>query len=421
VLALAELGAWPAAARAQNVTAPEGRVVREIRVGPVRRPETGDLVRRHLSTRVGERFEAGRLIEDRRRLDALRLFSAIDIQPLADGDGVLVDVRVSETLKLLPLVAFSVTDENGVSAGPGFKGINLFGRGVLSSGTVKFGGATSLSLSLDRPTITPGAWMFLAQVDHQSRRNELFAFDETSTNVFGKAGWNKSSRVQLGGRIDLSWVDTNGSDIALSPDGTDRLPSVGAFVAYNSQDSMTNPTDGWFAQADLQRQFGDASTWILTLDGRRFQPIGRRSTLSIAAFSTWQSGEVGVGVPEYYQFGLGGENSVRGWSLGSRTGKNQAIGTLEYQYAIVPVRPFTVFGVNLYGGLQLAAFSDVGVAWTDHFAPSDAIDGYGIGVRVLFPFIDVMRFDLAFGEPGRGTVFAVGVSLKADSQKDRVR
>jgi hypothetical protein len=112
---------------------------------------------------------------------------------------------------------------------------------------------------------------------------------------------------------------------------------------------------------------------------------------------------------------------MRGWSLGSRTGKNQAIGTLEYLYAIVPVRPFTVFGMNPYGGLQLGAFSDVGVAWTNHFAASEGIDGYGIGLRVLFPFVDVMRLDVAFGEPGRGAVFAVGVSLKADKQRDRVR
>ena len=225
----------------------------------------------------------------------------------------------------------------------------------------------------------------------------------------------------MGGRVDLSWMNTGSSDIALSADGKDRLPSVGSFLVYNSLNSMTNPTDGWFGQVDIQRQFGDANTWILTLDGRRMQPLAARSTLSIVAFSTLQSGEVGRDVPEYNQFGIGGENSVRGWSLGSRTGKNQAIGTLEYLYAVVPVRPFTVFGMNLYGGIQLAAFGDVGTAWTDHFSASEAIDGYGVGLRVLFPFIDVIRLDLAFGEPHQGVVFAFGVSLKADKQRDRVR
>ena len=110
VIAFVELAAWTAGARAQDVTTLEGRVVREIRVGPVRRPDTADMVRGHLATRVGETFAAARLIDDRRRLDALRLFSAIDLQPIADGDGVVLDVRVKETLALLPFLAFTVTD-----------------------------------------------------------------------------------------------------------------------------------------------------------------------------------------------------------------------------------------------------------------------------------------------------------------------
>jgi outer membrane protein assembly factor BamA len=420
--AVLAVGGWMDAAVAQGVPdALEGRVVREIRVGPVHRPQTADLVRRHLATQAGAPFRRALLVEDRRRLDALRLFSSIDIQAAAEKDEVVVDVRVSETLKLLPFVALSVTDENGASLGPGFKGINLFGGGVLSSGTVKFGGATTGSFGIERPTITPRAWALSALADYQSRRNEIFGFDEKSATISASAGWNHTSRLQMGGRIDLFWMNTGSPELSLSGDGKDRLPAVGGFLVYNSLNSATNPTAGWFGQVDLQRQFGDASTWILTLDGRRMQPLTARSTLSMVAFSTLQTGKVGSGVPEYNQFGLGGENSVRGWSLGSRIGRNQAIGTVEYLYALVPVRPFAVFGMNLYGGLQLAAFGDVGAAWTDRFSRSEAIDGYGIGLRVLFPFVDVIRLDLAFGEPGQGAAFALGVTLKADKQRDRVR
>lgn len=189
LVALAWLTAWAGPASAQDTASNlEGRVVREIRVGPVRRPDTADSVRGHLSTRVGEPLAAARLVADRRQLDALRLFSAIDIQPIPDGDGVIVDVRVTETLKLLPFVAISVTDENGASAGPGFKSINLFGHGWLSSGTVKFGGASTGSVSFERPSVTPHTWAFVAQADYQSRRNEIFGFDEKSTNVLLSAG-----------------------------------------------------------------------------------------------------------------------------------------------------------------------------------------------------------------------------------------
>ena len=157
------------------------------------------------------------------------------------------------------------------------------------------------------------------------------------------------------------------------------------------------------------------------LDARRYQPLSAKSTLSIVGFGSFQSGVIGRDLPEYEEFGVGGANSVRGWSLGSRLGKHQAIGTIEYLYTLVPVRPFTVFGLNLYGGIQAAAFSDVGLAWNDHPSASNAIDGYGVGLRLLFPFIDVMRLDLAWGEPGGGSRLLLAIKLKADKQRDRVR
>jgi outer membrane protein assembly factor BamA len=399
----------------------DGRLIREIHVAPLLRPGTADIVRRHLASREGEPFHPARVQEDHRRLDALRLFSSIVIEPVAAGDEVILLVDVRETLRLLPFIALSVTDENGASAGPGFKGINVFGRGTLSSGTMKFGGATTVGARVERPTVTPGLWAVDTQIYYRSRRNELFNFDETATTIAGKAGWNWTSRVQVGGRGEFVWFDTGGSDAALSPSGTDHLPAAGGYLTYNSLDSMSNPRNGWLGAVDVGRQFGDASSWTVIVDGRRYQPLAERSTLAVVAFGSFQSGEVGVGLPEYQQFGVGGANSVRGWALGSRVGKHQAIGTVEYLYSVIPVRSFTVFGLNLYGGIQAAAFSDVGMAWNERFSASNAIDGYGIGLRLLFPFVDVVRMDLAWGEPNRGTRLSVGITLKADKQRERVR
>ncbi len=399
----------------------EGKVVREIRINPGLRPSTPDIVRRHLASRQGVPFHQATLAEDRRRLDALRLFSAVEIKPVAAGDEVVLEVDVKETLRLLPLIALSVTDENGVSAGPAFKGINLFGRGTLSSGTAQFGGTTTVSARLERPTVTPGMWALDARAVYRSRRNELFDFDETSTTIEASGGWNWTSRMQVGGRAEFVWFDTGSAEIALSPSGTDHLPAVGLFLTYNSLDPLSNPRVGWFGSVDIARQFGDAQSWTFTVDGRRVQPLSARSTLSLVAFAESQSGVVGRDLPEYYQFGIGGTNSVRGWALGSRIGKNQAIATVEYLYSIVPIRTFTLFGQNLYGGIQAAGFSDVGLAWTDRFSASDAIDGYGVGLRLLVPFVDVVRLDLSFGEPGGGARFGVGIKLKADKQRDRVR
>ena len=102
-----------------------------------------------------------------------------------------------------------------------------------------------------------------------------------------------------------------------------------SLATYNSLDSLSNPRVGWFGSVDIGRQFGDADSWSLTIDGRRYQPLTARTTVSLVAFAAFQSGVVGRDLPQYMEFGIGGGNSVRGWELGSRVGKNQAIGTVE--------------------------------------------------------------------------------------------
>jgi len=65
----------------------------------------------------------------------------------------------------------------------------------------------------------------------------------------------------------------------------------------------------------------------------------------------------------------------------------------------------------------------VGLAWTDHhdFSAGAAIDGYGVGLRCLVPFVDLVRLDLGWGEPGHGARAYFGISLKATRQRQRVR
>ena len=85
------------------------------------------------------------------------------------------------------------------------------------------------------------------------------------------------------------------------------------------------------------------------------------------------------------------------------------------------VAPFSIFGLNAYGGLQLVAFADTGLAWNHRADRQSAITGYGAGLRVLVPFVDLVRIDVAWGEPGEGAAVYFGISLKAARQRQRVR
>lgn len=76
-----------------------------------------------------------------------------------------------------------------------------------------------------------------------------------------------------------------------------------------------------------------------------------------------------------------------------------------------------------YVGLQLAAFAAFGQAWTsaEDFGLDGFIDGYGVGLRVLIPFVDAVCLDVAWGQPGEGLTFHFGIYPKAVMQRQRVR
>jgi outer membrane protein assembly factor BamA len=139
--------------------------------------------------------------------------------------------------------------------------------------------------------------------------------------------------------------------------------------------------------------------------------------------TTLNTGQVGEEIPIYRDFHLGGSNTIRGWSLDSIRGKNQFINTLEYRYNLLEQRAFSIKGFNVHLGIGLAAFTDFGIAWdrSEQFAGESFIDGYGFGLRFLVPFVDVIRFDFAWGEPGEGLRRHFGVPWKAVKQRQRIR
>ena len=244
----AACGSLPHAALAQSGDPMDGRVVREIRVSGLRNVPA-DVVQRHLATRAGEPFRRATLTLDKRRLDELRLFTSVIVEPRLENDAVILEVAVTETLRLLPVVILRVTDENGVSAGPGLRGINLLGRGTQVGVSVRFGGETGVAATVDATTITPGTWAQHLGFSYTDRQNTLYDFDERATSADARFARNWNHGLRAGAGAELLVIDTGTSGAALSPDGTDVIPTLGAFVTVDTLDSSTNPRRGWWGEA----------------------------------------------------------------------------------------------------------------------------------------------------------------------------
>ncbi len=412
--------AHPLAGGAQ--TGPDGKTITEIQIESVS-PRTAAKITRELASKVGEAYLPETAAKDYERLDRLGMFSAIELRPVVTGDSVVLHVDVAETLQYLPLVSLAVSDEDGISLGPGLKSVDFLGTGTFLSAAGRFGGSTQVEV-IAEDRWRAGDPFYQLQFFYRDRNNELDAFDERSLELDLRVGGYLSETATFGGTAGVLSVRSETPSATLSTGERDTVWSLGGFVGQDSIDSRSNPHRGWLNELALAGYAGSgARFWRVTADVRRFQPLAGRHTLVLSSLTTLQTGRTGLDLPIYRDFHIGGANTVRGWDLDAASGKNEHLSTAEYRYTLLEPRDFTVFGASFYAGIQLAAFTDVGIAWNDadELSTSRLVDGYGVGLRFLLPFVDIVRLDFAFGQPDKDIQRHVGVLEKAAMQRRRVR
>jgi outer membrane protein insertion porin family len=388
------------------------------------------VILREIRTLPGEPLDLSVLDRDVRRLENLGIFAHIDVNPTEYESGVGIEFDLVEMPWILPYVAFRYNEENGWSVGPAASSVNLLGRDIYLSGRLLFGGVTVFEADLRWPWITGNHVSFDLRAAHLVRDQVLLEFEETSNEVSPWVGTFLGDSGRLRGTFTWFQMQSNQPGRTLSADNTDDLFRLGGSIGLDTRDSWRNPHSGWWHEFQILKTGGwlggEGDFWTFDLDLQRFQPLTRAQTLEVGWLTTYQSGTVGVDVPQYLQYFMGGANTVRGYAfeeLGRELyGKNQMIVTLEYQYLILPIRAIPVWKWAFAAGCELAAFTDSGIAWSEKtdFNWGRVKTGFGLGLRLLIPGTDVVRVDVAVGEDG-GVHFHFGVWSKLIAQRLRIR
>jgi outer membrane protein insertion porin family len=337
-----------------------------------------------------------------------------------------LELECEEEYPRIIFPAISSTDENGLSFGAGFRTINLRGLGVTAGANARFGGQTSVGADIQAPWVgglgnhfglrVAGGWV--------KRRNEVEDFNETSFAIAVQPSTWIGDSGRLGARFTFESLKSDDPEKTLSPDGRDSLPSVAAYVGYDTRDVLSDPTKGWHNELEVSKTFGDADYWTFTIDLRRYQPVKERHTIFTSSLTSLLTGQFGVEIPSYQVFTFGGVNSIRGWEFNQRRGKNQFLNTVEYRYDWVPMRVLDLFGgIRFRAGVEIIGFGDFGVLWDEgnQFALNNFIGGYGVGLRMLMSGVGAIRLDFGWGQSGAKVVVGFGVFEKADMQRRRVR
>jgi outer membrane protein assembly factor BamA len=412
-------------AQADPVSPLEGLVIDEIRLIGVEYTREF-IVTRELTSRVGEPYSTTKARQDVEHLDRLGIFSQVDVHAVEESGRTVLEVDVVEATPILPIPAVRLTDQDGLQAGGGVRAINAFHRAISASAIAIFGGATNIEVTGKNPWITGNRIGLEFSVVYRDRFDPIFDFGEKSFELYANASTYLGEHSRANVRAAFTSLESDSSGITLDPDNTDAIMMVGASVEYDTRDSWSHPHAGWWNEVALIRSgavAGDADFWRLILDVRRYVPIRRHGSLVITSLWTLTSGTVGQDVAVWQQWGFGGTNSVRGWPVASRTGKNQNINTAELRWNIREPKAVKVLGLRGGLGFQVALFADLGQLWnrSDEFTLDNFIGGYGAGFRLLVTGMGIVRFDVAFGEPGASLRFHVGGGEKAVKQRYRVR
>jgi outer membrane protein insertion porin family len=394
------------------------------------------VIRREINTQVGDTLSLDRVKRDVERLKNLGIFADVNVLPTEYSNGVGLEYAVHEMPWIVPYVAFRYTEENGWSVGPAASSVNLFGRDILLSGRVMFGGQNTFELMFEWPWITGNHIGLELRASRLSRTQVILDFQEDSYELSPWVGawWGKHGRIA--GSVGWFQMNSDSTGRTLDADNQDNFLRIGGRLGWDDRDSWRNPHRGWWHELQLMkaggRLPGEGDFWALDIDLQRYQPITPRQTLVLGWLTTFQSGQVNVDLPSYLQYFMGGANSIRGYEfdeLGRELfGKNQMIVTVEYQYLVTDLRPIPIWKWAFAAGLEVAVFSDIGIAWdtdpslevNDNFSWDRFKTGVGVGMRLLVPSVDVVRLDMAVGEDGK-FIFHFAVWPKLFAQRLRVR
>ena len=422
-LGVAAQDASPTSAAATHpapTMAADGLAIKEIRVLGLK---WGDekLVLRELKSRVGEAYSTARVEEDVRRLDRTDLFSQVEIRPVVEEGEVVLEIEVEETHPwvIFPIIAFS--DENDPSYGAGARTMDAFGTGFQAGLGARFGGQDRVSVYARNPFITGNHLGVGVAFSWGKRFNALNEFNEETLTGALKVSSHVGDHGRVAGRFTLETLESDEPGRTLDPSNKDVLPTVAASIGFDDRDVYTNTHRGWWNELEIAWTGGDADYWTFTFDVRRYQPIAERQILFVSSLMSLRTGEVGVDIPVYHDFRFGGRNSIRGWEINQRRGKNQFINSIEYRYAAIPLSAVKILGWRLRTGLELAAFTDFGSLWDESSDFDRFIGGGGVGARVLLPGVGRLRLDVAWGQSDAGVQFAVDFGEKTVKQRLRVR
>ncbi len=377
------------------------------------------VVRRELRIAVGDVVKWSRVEADRLRLLDLGLFAEVRTELRRDRElnRPVLTFEIAERPSWVFLPRVDYDPEDGFTYGLYYSERNFRGRRERISVSGRLGGRTGAGVSYGVPWIAgrrigAGIGLFVSERDKKTERvresrsgvslslSKSFGY-ERSTAIYGGVEEAKTDPLDPNEknpppreREDHRWTG-----VGFSHD--DRDYRVRALRGRHLGLSVTQHGGPLGGDSDMVR-YGINYLQVVGTGGGTALTLGTRALLSDGP------------VPTYLRQNLGGINTLRGYDQGEFGGESRWIAWVEERIPLLRKRTTRIWGKTLDFAVDFTVFGDMGSIWEGN----ELLEGHaksrwggGGGLRLIMPWVDVFRIEVATNGENVIAYAASGVRL----------
>ena len=361
---------------------------------------------REIHHQLNEPVDTVQILNDKNRIDNLGIFSEVNSEliPLEDGTLILKYI-VKESIQKTPPTAFPTYNESkGWSLNALWVFNNFRGQNQLLALSGSVGGEDTYGISFKDPWILDDHISFSVNIMSNLYKNRFLNSDiELKSMKIGVGKW-------FGDKIKTEISLASEAKNFKLEQGIARYKYIYTYsnIRYDTRDIFWNPGRGLLISSSFEYLRGYDSKIFNTLIWNEslsfYKRLDKIQKNAVIALNVVIKKKVGY-KDKLFQDYIGSSNTIRGWQMPDSTtyrlepfriGHEYLQTSIEYRYEIIP-KYVTSFGIE--SGLGIVCYTDAGfIIKNGYFNHLESILlGSGIGIRIPFPIVGVLRFDFGLG------------------------
>ena len=361
---------------------------------------------REIHHKLNEPVDTVKIINDKNRIENLGIFSGVSWSLLPLDDGTLIlKYTVKESIQKTPPTIFPTYNESkGWSLNALWIFNNFRGQNQLLALSGSVGGENTYGVSFKDPWILNDHISFSVNIMRNLYKNRFLNSDIELNSM--KIGIGKRFRDKIKTEISLA---SESKFFKLEKEmARYKYIHVHSNIIYDTRDIFWNPGKGLLLSSSFEYLTGYDYKIFHTLIWNQslsyFKKLKNIQKNAVLALNGSFKKKIGY-KDRFFQDYIGSSNTIRGWKLPDSTtsmsqpfriGHEHLQTSIEYRYEIIPKY---VTSVGIESGLGIVLYADAGFIIKNNYLNhlGSVLFGSGIGIRIPFPIVGVLRFDFGLG------------------------